>query len=85
MSLSDEDAEEQLNDQRKVLTKQIFQLAYFGHISPEYASSLEINERNYLYTLLAEQLESEKKAQEAEASKTKAKMPHVPKPSMRKR
>jgi len=85
VSLSDEDAEEQLYDQRKTLTKQIFQLAYFGHISPEYASSLEINERNYLYTLLAEQLESEKKAQETEASKAKAKMPHVSKPSMRKR
>jgi len=67
-----------LNEQRQSLTKQVFQLAYFGHISPEYASSLEINERNYLYTLLVEQLESEKKSQEAEAQKMKSKMPSTP-------
>lgn len=85
VSLSDEEAEEQMDDQRKQLTKQIFQLAYFGHVSPEYASSLEINERNYLYQLLADQLESEKKAQEAEASKVKSKIPHVPKTSARRR
>jgi len=85
VSLSDEDAEEQLDEQRKTLTKQIFQLAYFGHISPEYASSLEINERNHLYILLTEQLESEKKAQDAQNSKARSKVPHVPKPAMRKR
>jgi len=73
VSLNDENAEEVLNEQRKSLTKQIFQLAYFGRISPEYASSLEINERNYVYSLLIEQLDSEKKVQDAEASKIKAK------------
>lgn len=85
MSLSDEDAEEKMDEQRKTLSKQIFQLAYFGHISPEYASSLEVNERNYLYQLLADQLETEKKHQESEASKVKSKIPHVPKPSVRRR
>ena len=85
MSLSDEEAEEHVDEQRKMLTKQIFQLAYFGHMSPEYASSLEINERNYLYSLLVEQLESEKKNQETEAAKAKARVPHVPKPSVRRR
>ncbi len=64
-----------MDEQRKGFTKQLFQLAYFGHISPEFASSLEITERNYLYTLLADQLESEKKANEAENQKMKSKMP----------
>lgn len=85
VSLSDEDAEAELDEQRKTLTKQIFQLAYFGHISPEYASSLEINERNYLYQLLSDQLEAEKKQNESEASKVKSSIPKVPKPSVRRR
>jgi hypothetical protein len=85
VSLSDEDDEENLNDQRRSLTKQIFQLAYHGHISPEYASSLEISERNYLYNLLVEQLEGEQKAQEQEAQKVKSKMPHIPKTPTRRR
>jgi hypothetical protein len=85
VSLNDEEAEEKLNEQRQGLTKQIFQLAYHGHISPEYASSLEINERNYIYQLLVEQLEGEKKAQEAESKKMKAKMPNVPKPRVPRR
>lgn len=85
MSLSDEESEEKMDEQRKLITKQLFQLAYFGHISPEYASSLEISERNYLYSLLTDQLEAEKKAQEAESAKMKTKIPHVPKPTVRKR
>lgn len=85
VSLNDEEAEEKLNENRQMLTKQIFQLAYHGHISPEYASSLEITERNYIYQLLVEQLEGEKKAQEAEAQKMKSKMPNVPKPRVARR
>lgn len=54
------------------LSKQIFQLAYFGKISPEYASFLETEERNYLYTLLKEQLDEEKKQAEEEGRKAKA-------------
>lgn len=78
MSRSDDPNDiEAMDEQRKSLTKQLFQLAYFGHISPEFASSLEITERNYLYTLLAKQLESEKKANEAENQKIKSKMPSV--------
>lgn len=78
MSLSDEGAEENMREGRQALTKQIFQLAYHGHISPEYASSLEINERNYIYQLLVEQLESESDAQKAAQKSAKSKAPRVP-------
>lgn len=80
------DPEEQLDEQRQTLTKQIFQLAYHGHISPEYASSLEITERNYLYQLLVEQLETEKKQSDQESQKAKSRMPSTPHiPHVRKR
>jgi len=38
-------------------------------MSPEYISSLEISERNYIYELLIEQLEKENKQQEQEVKK----------------
>lgn len=41
-------------------------------MSPEYISSLEISERNYIYDLLVEQLEKENKEQKAEADKANA-------------
>ena len=58
-------------------------MAYFGKISPEYASSLEISEKEYLYKLLAEQLKHEndetERAQAKSASQASAiKRPHVP-------
>lgn len=85
MSLSDEEAEEKMRESRQSLTKQIFQLSYHGHISAEYASSLEINERNYIYQLLVEQLEGEKSAQEAESKKMKTNVPNVPRPRVPRR
>ena len=54
------------------LQKQIFQLVYFGHMSAEYVAFLEISERNYMYELLIEQLESEKKQRENEEKKAKS-------------
>ncbi len=61
----------QMFEARRQLAKQLFQLAYFGKISPEYASFLEIEERNYMYNLLIEQLDEEKKRNEEEVSKAK--------------
>lgn len=57
---------------QRSLSKQIFQLAYFGKISSEYASSLEVSDRNYMYKLLEEQLKEEKTQNEKEAAKAKA-------------
>lgn len=61
-----------MQETRRQLSKQIFQLAYFGKVSPEYASSLESEERNYMYELLKEQLDEEKKKMEEENRKAKA-------------
>lgn len=65
-------------ESRRNITKQLFQLAYFGKVSPEFASGLETSERNYLYQLLKEQLESEKREHEKEAAKVKSKTPSMP-------
>jgi len=64
-----------MGNARKDLAKQVFQLAYHGHISPEYAASLEVSERNYMYKLLSDQKKEEKKSQEEENRKIKSKMP----------
>ena len=56
----------------KNLNKQIFQLSYFGKISAEYVSFLEISERNFMYNLLVEELEREKKQREEEERKAKS-------------
>jgi hypothetical protein len=66
--LQDDEAKET----RRNLTKQLFQLAYFGHISPEFASGLEISERSYIYELLVERLKEEKAEQDKESAKIKA-------------
>jgi hypothetical protein len=59
-------------------------MAYFGKISPEYATRLEIAERNYTYELLAEQLKEEKKQADEESKKIKSQSnkikSHVPRP-----
>jgi hypothetical protein len=47
-------------------------MAYFGKISPEYATSLEIAERNFTYELLVDQLKEEKKQADDESKKMKA-------------
>ena len=54
------------------LSKQVFQLAYFGKLSAEYVSSLEASERNVIYGMLKEQLDDEKKKQDEEAAKIKS-------------
>ena len=68
---------------RRALSKQIFQMAYFGKLSPEYTSSLEVSEKEYTYKLLTEQLKDEnKKAEEnqakAQAASSSIKRPHIP-------
>ena len=78
--------DEEMIDARRSLTKQVFQLAYFGKISPEYASSLEVSERNQLYKFLEEQLKEEKKQHEKEESKAKSqasRIKNAPKPRRR--
>jgi len=65
-------------ESRRNITKQLFQLAYFGKVSPEFASGLETSERNFLYQLLKEQLDHERKEHEKEVQKAKSKTPSVP-------
>lgn len=81
-ALNDDEA---MGNARKDLAKQVFQLAYFGHISPEYAASLEVSERNYMYKLLSEQKKDERKAQEDENRKMKSKMPSRSTPRVSRR
>ena len=57
---------------RRALTKQIFQLSYYGKIDALYASGLEASERNYMYQLLKEQLDAENKPQNTESQKASA-------------
>ena len=65
-------SDDDMMEARRALGKQIFQLSYHGHISAEYVSGLEVSERNYMYTLLKEQLDAEKKASEQSAKKSSA-------------
>lgn len=65
-------SDDDMMESRRALGKQIFQLSYFGRISAEYVSGLEISERNFMYDLLKEQLDSEKKANEKVAQKSSA-------------
>ena len=68
MPTNEEDILQQIRD----IDRQIFQLVYFGHMSAEYVAFLEVSERNYMYQLLIEQLESEKKQREKEEQKAKS-------------
>jgi hypothetical protein len=68
-----------------MLARQVFQLAYHGHVSPEYASSLEVSERNFMYELLTEQKESEKKQHEEAEKKAKSKTSSVRTPRVPRR
>lgn len=74
VSQNDEDTLELRRD----LAKQIFQLSYHGHMSPEYVSFLEVSERNYMYQLLVDQLNAEKKAHEEAEKKAKSGMGRIP-------
>ena len=60
---------------KRDLNKQIFQLAYFGKMNPEYVSFLEVGEKNYIYDLLVEQLKEEKKQKDEEEKKVRSSMP----------
>ena len=50
-------------------------MIYFGKMSGEYVSSLEVEERNFMYKLLSEQIEKENKAAKKDADKIKS-TPH---------
>lgn len=65
-------SDEDMLEARRALGKQIFQLSYYGKIDATYVSGLEVSERNYMYKLLKEQLDAERKAQENEAKKSQA-------------
>lgn len=62
-------SEDDMKEARRTLTKQIFQLSYFGKVDAQYASTLEISERNYMYDLLKEQLDAEEKNTAQESQK----------------
>jgi hypothetical protein len=55
-------------------------MIYFGKMSGEYVSSLEVEERNFMYRLLSEQIEKENKQSKEAEQKSK-----VSSPSMRGR
>lgn len=63
---------EDMLEARRALGKQIFQMSYHGKQSAEFVSGLEVSERNYVYLLLKEQLDAEKKANEKQAKKSSA-------------
>ena len=67
-------------ENRRQLSEQIFQMIYFGKMSGEYVSSLEVEERNFMYRLLSEQIEKENKQSKEIEKKSK-----VSSPSMRGR
>jgi len=56
-------------------------LAYYGRLSAEYVSFLEVSERNYMYQLLVDQLDEEKTQREKEEQKSKSKMGSMPRAS----
>jgi len=47
-------------------------MVYFGKFSGEFVSSLEVEERNFMYKLLTEQIEKENKQAKEDASKAKS-------------
>lgn len=67
------------------ITKQQFQLSYFGTISYEVSNQLPVHERERLFDLLSEQKAEEKKAREEEAKKIAAQRANSPKPKRRHR
>jgi hypothetical protein len=77
--------DEDLLEMRKALTKQIFQMAYYGKISPEYASSLEVSEKEFMYKLLADQLKDENKRNEEAQSRAKSQSSAIKRPHVSKR
>ena len=50
-------------------------MIYFGKMSGEFVSSLEVEERNFMYKLLSQQIEKENKQQEEAERKAKVKNP----------
>ena len=77
--------DEEILENRRALDKQIFQLQYFGKLNAEYTTNLEIAERNYMYQLLVDQLEEEKKQRDKEEQKAKSGAGRVPSTSRARR
>lgn len=68
------------------ITKQQFQLSYFGTIPYEASNGMSIYEREHFFELLMEQKDAEKKAHEEAINKAKAAKASAPKkPSRRSR
>lgn len=55
------------------VVKQQFQLAYFGKVSYEESQEMPIHEREYMFGLLVEQKEAERKAHEQAMKEAAAK------------
>ena len=52
--------------------RQQFQLSYFGHISYEASESMTVSEREYMYHILIDQKDTEKKQHEEAMKAAKA-------------
>lgn len=58
------------------VVKQQFQLAYFGKVSYEESQDMPIHEREFMFSLLLEQKEDERKAHEEAIKNAEAKAKH---------
>ena len=67
------------------ITKQQFQLSYFGTIPYDISNEMSIYERERLFDLLKEQKDAENKAREEAAKQAKANRAAAPKPRRRPR
>lgn len=63
---------DEANNFRRSLSNQIFQLSYFGKLDASFMSNLEVSERNYMYKLLKNQLDEEKKKNDEETKSVKS-------------
>ena len=70
-----------MSEGRRQLSEQVLQMVYFGKFSGEFVSSLEVEERNFMYRLLSEQIEKENKQAKEDIQKAKSsgKRPSIPK------
>jgi hypothetical protein len=55
------------------ILRQQFQLSYFGHISYEASESMQVSEREYMFHILVDQKDVEKKQHEEAMKAAKAK------------
>lgn len=66
------------------VVKQQFQLSYYGKVSYTESQEMSIHEREYMFGLLLEQKQAEKKAQEEARQAAEAARKNAPKPKGRR-